>query len=386
LVLNLVVLAALTQVPLEVDLHQHLTMRHALRLFHGEPDDGSLASSASDSLTNMIESAGLRAAGIETVVAVLWPPFATRPGSSAFQAALREVEALRDFAARRPAFALATDEGELEQAKRSGRIGVLIGLEGAEAVTQLEQVDLLYAAGVRVVGLVHFTDNAIADADDDQFSPALGVMLNGASGGLTAFGKLAVERMLHLGMVVDVAHASEATIDDVLRLAEARGAPVIFSHAGSNMRAPRQPNDAQAAAIARFGGMIGVGVFRSPLLKEIPQEDQWPGFQAAGCDAVLSHWAHLARVAGEGAVSLGSDFNSFIARPERGGACPKGLRNTTDLPALSAALAARGLSATGSRARLLTLLRTLNAQADPVAQARARRLHQPPPGSLFEAP
>lgn len=379
----IVLAAAFAQVPLEVDLHEHLTMRHALRVFQGEPDDGSLASSPSDSLSNMVSSAGLRAAGIDTVVAVLWPPFATRPACPPMQAVLREVEALREFSARRPAFAVATDVTSLEQARRSGRIGVLIGLEGAEAVTTLDDVDRLYAAGVRVVGLVHFTDNAIADADDDQFSPALGALLNGKCGGLTPFGQMAVEHMLKLGLVVDLAHASEATIDDVLAIAERRKAPVIFSHAGSNMRVARQPTDSHAAAIAR--GLIGVGVFRSPFLKPIPQEDQWSGFQAGSCDEVLSHWAHLAHVGGAEAVTLGSDFNSFIARAEPGGPCAKGLRHTGDLPALSAALTARGLSATGSRARLLTLLRTLNAQADQAAQAKARALHSPL-GSLFDAP
>ena len=77
---------------------------------------------------------------------------------------------------------------------------------------------MLYAAGFRMAGLAHFFDNDVA-----------GSMHGVGKGGLTPLGHQVVRRMETLGMIVDLAHASHATVADVLAMA---ARPVVFSHGG----------------------------------------------------------------------------------------------------------------------------------------------------------
>jgi len=97
--------------------------------------------------------------------------------------------------------------------------------------------------------------------------------------------------MLDLGMMVDLAHASDKTTDDVLALAEPRGAPVINTHAarGSCLAIERNISDVNAARIAKLGGTIGVTIF-DHMVVDVPQSEQWAGYVAGSCDDVIAHW------------------------------------------------------------------------------------------------
>ena len=87
-------------------------------------------------------------------------------------------------------------------------VAALLGIEGAHALDgSIDNIDGLYAAGFRMVGLHHFFDNR------------LGGSLHGRSGqGLTDFGRAVVERLEEHRMIVDVSHSSPAVVDDVLAL------------------------------------------------------------------------------------------------------------------------------------------------------------------------
>ena len=93
----------------------------------------------------------------------------------------------------------------------------------------------------------HFFDNAFGGS-------AHGV----DKGGLTAKGREMIERMDAAGMVVDVAHASAATIDDVLAVATR---PIVASHTGVRGTADNARNlsDAHLRGIAATGGVVGIG-------------------------------------------------------------------------------------------------------------------------------
>ena len=94
----------------------------------------------------------------------------------------------------------------------SGPIAALLGIEGAHALDgDLANLDVLYDAGIRMVGLHHFFDNK------------LGGSLHGQSrGGLTEFGRAVVARLQQKQMIVDVAHSSPAVVDDVIGTGNAR--------------------------------------------------------------------------------------------------------------------------------------------------------------------
>lgn len=188
-----------------------------------------------------------------TALAILqaWPP---ATWSSLTARALYQADRLKGFAAEAPdQLQLITSQGGLEQLlarRESGEpvVGALLGTEGSHALDgDLEAIDTLFEAGFRMMGLQHFFDNR------------LGGSLHGQSGeGLTEFGRQAVERMLELGVMIDVAHSSEQVVRDVLARSEK---PLIVSHTGfkGHCDSARNIPDELMRAIASEGGLIGVG-------------------------------------------------------------------------------------------------------------------------------
>ncbi|OJT22470.1 hypothetical protein BO221_22080 [Archangium sp. Cb G35] len=365
---------------LRADLHVHVTMRAALGpLFQGEPGDGVLAGSHAERFVNQVDAAALRRAGVRLILATVWPPPATRPGRSALGEALHQLTELEAFTRRNPDFVLAHGAAEARRKLADGQLVLIPAIEGGEGIQRVEDVDLLYAAGARSITLVHFVDNPLADAADDQFGAVVGGLANGRDGGLTPLGVDAVRRMIQLGILIDVAHASDRTIEEVLAIAGPAGAPLLYSHTGAGWAATRCLSTPLAQRIAEGGGLIGIGLFRSPF-QEVPLSERWEGFQPGTCDDDVAHWLHYARQAGPEAVMLGSDFSSAILRARPGGACAQGLRHTGDLPTLFSALEAHGLSRDtldNSGERLLRLLEAVERRADPSVLSSARNLPIP---------
>lgn len=323
--------------------------------------DAPLTENPGDRLGNQSTPRALLRAGVRVVVATIWPP----PGRRELDEVLRQVRRLEAYAAAHAELAVVRSAAEARRVVASGRIAVLPGIEGAACITQLSDVDRLYAAGVRVVGLVHFFDNGLADAVDNQFGP-LGALTNGREFGLTELGRAAVGRMAELGMIVDLEHASRRAVREVLDVLEPLGVPAIDSHAGATFDQARGLDDEGARRLARAGGLIGIGVYRDDRLVPTPAADRFEGFEPGTCDEVIAQWLHFAHLVGEAHVTLGSDFNSLIERARPGGGCPRGLRSADDLPALFGALVARGVSRSSldtSGLRLLELLEAVEIAA-----------------------
>jgi microsomal dipeptidase-like Zn-dependent dipeptidase len=187
----------------------------------------------------------------------------------------------------------------------------LLGIEGAHALDgDLRNLDRLFDAGFRMMAPTHFFDNDIA-----------GSAHGARKGGLTEKGKEMIRRMEARGMLVDLAHASPQTIDDVLALA---ARPVVVSHTGVKGTCDNRRNlsDDQLRAIARTGGVAGIGYWETAV---------------CGTDArAIAHaMRHAANVAGVGHVALGSDFDGAVTTPF----------DTAGLAHITAALLAEGFSA-----------------------------------------
>jgi microsomal dipeptidase-like Zn-dependent dipeptidase len=185
----------------------------------------------------------------------------------------------------------------------------LLALEGGQALEgRLDTVDTLYAAGVRILGLVHRFDNDLGGSSTGT-----------SSMGLTPFGLRVVQHAEDLGMIIDLAHASPATFSDVLRVARH---PVVVSHTGVRGTCDRSRNlsDDQLRAVAATGGVIGIGF--------------WSG---AVCGRTVAHIArairHAARVAGIDHVALGSDFDGDAT-----------VFDASGLPLLTSELLGQGMS------------------------------------------
>jgi len=226
---------------------------------------------------------------ITTLVKVsLWP---TRTWDSLLERALYQAERLNEAAKRDPkALVVIRSRGDLQtlmarRAKGESVVGGLLATEGAHPLEgKTENLQRLYDAGFRMLGLHHFFDNE------------LGGSLHGVSkGGLSPFGIEVVRAVEAKGMIVDVAHSSEKVVEDVLAHTTR---PIVVSHTGVRgaCKSPRNLSDEHMRAIAAKGGLIGIGY--------------WPG---AVCDStpkgVAESLRYAADLVGVDRVALGSDYD-----------------------------------------------------------------------------
>jgi microsomal dipeptidase-like Zn-dependent dipeptidase len=107
--------------------------------------------------------------------------------------------------------------------------------------------------------------------------------------------------MEDLGMIVDLAHASAATIDDVVAMATK---PVLVSHTGvrGTCDSPRNLTDRQLEQVAETGGLIGIAFFR---------------YATCGRDvgSIVRAIRHAVDRVGVDHVALGSDFDGAVRTP-----------------------------------------------------------------------
>lgn len=204
---------------------------------------------------------------------------------------------------------------------RGGRVGTFFAFEGAGPLAGKPDALVSWAArGVRVLGLVHTRENDLASSSGDVPEKAFG---------LTPAGRELVRAAQALDMVVDISHASDRALRDVVALSLEAGVPAIATH--SNARAladhPRNIRDPELRSIAKTGGVVGVN-FHAGFLK--PKGE-------ATLDDVVRQVLHLVRVMGAEHVAVGSDFEGDI-RPARG------LEDVSGYQRLGNALVAAGLS------------------------------------------
>ncbi len=194
-------------------------------------------------------------------------------------------------------------------------IGALLGVEGAHWVgldnadeaTTRAQVRDLFDLGVRVFAPTHRFDNALGGASE------------GCSGrGLTPQGRWALLEAERLGMVIDLAHASSATLREAVALLRE---PVVVSHTGVQEGCTgtcyklRNLSDEEIRAVAAKGGLVGVGFWPEAVgpngieditrvMRHVARALMQPAFRAA--HPRLDPHAHLA---------LGSDFDGAVETP-----------------------------------------------------------------------
>ncbi|HEU4731184.1 MAG TPA: membrane dipeptidase [Kofleriaceae bacterium] len=228
-----------------------------------------------------------------------------------------QLDAIDLAIARHPAELAWTRTGaDVRAAKAAGRIAALGGIEGGQALEgKLEPIAAFAERGVRYLGLLHFSANAIG-------RPARG---RGAdpSVGLTGFGRDVIRECERTGVIVDLAHINRRGYFEALELATL---PPMVSHTGvlGVHQHWRNIDDEQLRAIADKGGCVGVIFSRRYL-------------GSASIDAVVDHLLHIIDVAGDDLPALGSDFDGFVVPPE-------GLEDIAALPNLTVALSRRGVA------------------------------------------
>jgi membrane dipeptidase len=177
---------------------------------------------------------------------------------------------------------------DIEEAHRSGRVGLVFGLEAATPIeNEIDRLDVLYGLGIRQIGIAYSDANALGSGLSEV-----------TDGGLTAFGRRAVTRMNQLGLAIDVSHSSDRTALDVC---EHSTKPVFITHAGARAiwNTPRMKPDEVLQAVARTGGVIGMSAAPHTTLSAAH-----PRHTIA---SVMDHFQYCADLVGLDHVAFGPD-------------------------------------------------------------------------------
>jgi membrane dipeptidase len=311
-------------------------------------------------------------------------------GQQAVTATLEQIDIVHRMMARYPEdFELALTADDVQRIFAAGKIASLIGMEGGHSIdSSLGALRMFARLGARYMTLTHSKNTPWADSATD--TPE--------HGGLTAFGEDVIREMNRLGMLADLSHVSEETMEDVLRVTRA---PVIFSHSSTRALCghPRNVPDAILRQLPKNGGVVMVSFvpqFTTPeasawdsaleveqaRLQKLSPKDE--AAVKAGIGAwmaahprptvtvaqVADHIDHVRKVAGIDHVAYGSDFDGITS-------APSGLEDVSMFPALTAELLRRGYTELEVKKVLgLNLLRVMRA-----AEATAARMAAAPPGS-----
>lgn len=204
------------------------------------------------------------------------------PADSAFSM----LATFRHWISQRPdKFILAETTEDIELAKSSGRLAIAFNIEGGRAVeAHPGLVEIFYRLGVRWMLIAYNKNNQLGGGCQD------------VDCGLTDYGRLIIDEMERVGMVLCCSHTGYRT---ALEAIEYSRNPVIFSH--SNPRAvwdhDRNIPDDLMLACARSGGVInlnGIGVFL--------------GNNDSSLDTLIKHIDYSVELVGAEHIGLGLDY------------------------------------------------------------------------------
>lgn len=255
---------------------------------------------------------------------------------------------------------MCTSANDIRQAKKSGKICVLMGIEGGYAIeNSLYALRNFYRLGVRYMTLTHNVSHDWADAHRD--TPK--------NNGLSDFGKEVVREMNRLGMLVDISHVSVKVMNDVLDITKA---PIIASHSGARGVADHTRNipDDVLRRIAKNGGVVMINFYPSFLDERTNREEneraarlrkqfeelreKYKNDRSAYNEAelkllaenpiyvapytrIVDHIDHIKKIAGIDYVGLGSDFDGVPM-------LPAGMNGMEDLVIVTYEMLRRGYS------------------------------------------
>ncbi|HGN1512471.1 dipeptidase (plasmid) [Pseudomonas nitroreducens] len=268
---------------------------------------------------------------------------------------------IHDLVERHPAeFGLARTSAQARAIAAQGRRVVFISMENADPLSSDPALlCTYYRGGLRMLGLVHFANNDLADS-----ATALPEWR-----GLSPRGRELAQRAAQLGLLLDVSHASDAVFDQLLELSPA---PLIASHSSSRAvnRHPRNLDDERLRRLAAKGGVVQVNTYSDYLIplkaepererarlqfyaryrnmaalspeqvqqlyadiREVDRKYQHP---RADFEVFMKHLLHILQVVGPEHVGIGADWD--------GGGGVTGLEDVSQLPRITQRLVDAGYS------------------------------------------
>ena len=302
--------------------------------------------------------------GLDAVFFAIWTPQGARTdsGHSAIkQQALDILDIVEAEIGKLSQYAeIVTHSQDASRLQTLGKHAIYLGLENGYPIgTDINNLELFYKRGIRYITLCHMTNNEICDSSNDTTE----------YGGLSPFGLKVIKRMNQLGMMVDISHSSEATVEQAVASSRA---PVIASHSCSKAMCdnPRNLSDSLLTLIAAKGGVVQMCLVSDYITPDPPQEgrdsaqavlkQKWkdidrqtdtnreayrlelselnrnfPRVLPSVADAV-DHIDHMVKLIGIDHVGIGTDFD--------GGAALSDCFDVSELPNITLELFKRGYS------------------------------------------
>ncbi|MCA9580402.1 MAG: dipeptidase [Myxococcales bacterium] len=308
----------------------------------------------------------MREGGLGGAFFSLWVDPEKYQGDAAWERTKAMAYAVRAVAERYPeGAALCTTGNEVRGAVASGRVALLMGVEGAHAFGTddpdllMARLEEIFDLGARYLTITWSVDNPLGHSSSGEH-PELG---------LTDLGRVAIRRMNRMGMIVDVSHVSDRTFSDIM---EVTTRPVLASHSSARALAdhPRNMTDAMIRRVSEGGGAVCVNYYsqfidagyrarrtaveeehaaafaaideahpdwmEASIAKNEKAMEFDPELKPPDLNVLVDHFVHIAGLVGDAGVCLGSDFDGVSE-------LPTGLGDVADLPKLRKKLEAKGL-------------------------------------------
>jgi membrane dipeptidase len=174
---------------------------------------------------------------------------------------------------------------DILKAKREKKFAVLLGTQDSCMVgPELDRLAQLKKDGVMTVQLTYNNGNLSGDG-----------ALEPRDAGLTKLGRATIERIEAEKLLLDLSHGGARTMAEAAAQAKR---PLVISHTGARALVdhPRNTADDTIRAVANKGGVVGV--YFMPFVRI---------GAPATFDDVVAHIEHVARVAGDDHVGIGTD-------------------------------------------------------------------------------
>lgn len=218
-----------------------------------------------------------------------------------------------------------------EQSGNEHPIGLTGLLEGAEGLRSFDDLELYQQRGVHLVGPVWGGGRWCAGTKSRDIKDAL-----------TDEGKMLLQKMSALGLILDVSHMKNRSAMDSL---EYYDGIVVASHANCNELLPGMPierhlNDETIRKLIAHDGVMGVipfNFFLSPDWKYVNENSR----REVTLNTLANHIDHICQLAGDSEhAAIGSDFDGGFGYPE----IPFEMNDISDLQKLTGVLSGRGYS------------------------------------------
>jgi membrane dipeptidase len=212
-------------------------------------------------------------------------------GTNAYETTLKFFANLNAFIADRSEFFMRIDSAaDLDAVKKSGKLGIILGVQNSEQFRNPADVDYFRGLGQRISQLTYNSRNLIGNGATERRDE-----------GISDFGVAIIERMNQVGMAIDVSHCGDQTTLDAFEISKK---PVLITH--SNVRSlveghPRLKTDEAIKKVGANESVIGVTGVRMFVKNSEPTT----------IEDVLNHFDHVRKLIGAQHLGVGSDIDLY---------------------------------------------------------------------------